>query len=78
LFTYSVACWVSTLDGRINAAEQTTLDQLGDRLGLSSLARDRARRVAEGLALATSPSARYDLVKLRSTLSAGLSRIGDE
>lgn len=78
LFTYAVASWVTTLDGRISAAEQTALDQLGDRLGLSSVARDRARTVAERLALSTAPAARYDLVKLRSTLSAGLSRIGDD
>ena len=78
LFTYAVACWVTTLDGRISSSEQAALDQLGDRLGLSSVARDRARSVAENLALSTAPSARYDLVKLRSTLSAGLSRIGDD
>lgn len=78
LFTYSVACWVTTLDGRIKSSEQSALDQLGDRLGLSSIARDRARSVAESLALSTAPSARYDLVKLRATLSAGLSRIGDD
>jgi uncharacterized membrane protein YebE (DUF533 family) len=78
LFTYAVACWVTTLDGLISAPEQTALDQLGDRLGLSSIARDRARTVAESLALSTAKAERYDLVKLRATLSAGLSRIGDD
>ena len=78
LFTYAVASWVSTLDGQVSAAEQSTLELLGDRLGLSSVARERARRVASGLVQDASLAGRYDLTKLRATLSAGLSQISDE
>ena len=77
LFTYAAACWIAELDGGLSAAEQGALDLLGDRLGLSKLARDRALGVARGN---RTPGANdsYDLLKLRSRLSAGLSQIGDE
>ena len=56
------------------------LEILGDRLGLSKLARDRARGVTLGLRSGP-PSNRpggFDLVQLKTQLSSGLSQIGDE
>jgi uncharacterized membrane protein YebE (DUF533 family) len=77
LFTYAAATWIAGLDGTLSQEESTALALLGDRLGLSNVARERARRAAQSnIGLATSDA--YDLVKLQSTLSASLSRIGDE
>jgi uncharacterized membrane protein YebE (DUF533 family) len=79
LFTYAVANWIAQADGQIPPAEQAALNLLGERLGLSAMARERAR--SAGLALATTGAAAaptLDLLKLRARLSAGLSQIGDE
>lgn len=78
LFTYAVAVWVAQSDGKLSAAEDSVLGLLGDRLGLSAVARERAKKVALGMAQAPDRPGGYDLVKLRSKLSAGLSQIGDE
>jgi uncharacterized membrane protein YebE (DUF533 family) len=78
LFTYAVATWIAHIDGALSAEESTALGLLGDRLGLSSVARERARNVALGMAQAPDRPGGYDLVKLRAKLSAGLSQIGDE
>jgi tellurite resistance protein len=74
LFTYAVANWVAQLDGALSEQETAALGLLGDRLGLSVVARERARTVA----LAQAGDAAYDLVKLRAKLSSGLSQIGNE
>ncbi|MCC6668446.1 MAG: TerB family tellurite resistance protein [Polyangiaceae bacterium] len=79
LFTFAAAAWIASVDGAIAAAEESVLGLLGDRLGLSQVARDRARSVALGLH-AGPPSQRpggFDLVALKSQLSVGLSQIGD-
>ncbi len=78
LFTYSVGTLVASVDGAIGPEEQATLALLGDRLGLSQVARDRAQNVAASARQAGAASGGLDLVKLRSRLSAGLSQIGDE
>jgi uncharacterized membrane protein YebE (DUF533 family) len=78
LFTYAVATWIAHADGKLASEEETVLAMLGDRLGLSRLARERAKSVALGMARAADRPGGYDLVKLRSKLSAGLSQIGDE
>ncbi len=79
LFTFAAAIWVATLDGGITAEEDTMLENLGDRLGLSRVARERAREVTLGLR--KSPPSElpggFDLLNLRARLSAGLSQIGD-
>lgn len=79
LFTFAAATWIAHLDGGVSAKEQTALDLLGERLGLSTVARERARTV--GLAVAKTSGhtpASFDLQQLRSRLSAGLSQIGNE
>jgi tellurite resistance protein len=78
LFTYSVAVWIAHIDGKLSAEEHSVLALLGDRLGLSALARERAKNVALGMAQSPDRPGGYDLVKLRAKLSAGLSQIGDE
>ncbi len=78
LFTYAVASWVATLDGRVAPEEEAALRALGDRLGLSSIARERARSVGLAVGRAGDTIEAYDLIKLRSRLSAGLSQIGDD
>ena len=77
LFTYAAATWIAELDGTLSDRESAALALLGDRLGLSNLARERARQAAlSNAGLATSDA--YDVVKLYSTLSASLSKISDE
>jgi uncharacterized membrane protein YebE (DUF533 family) len=78
LFTYAVASWIAHIDGTLSAEEQSVLGLLGDRLGLSAVARERAKGLALGMAQAPDRPGGYDLLKLRSRLSAGLSQIGDE
>jgi tellurite resistance protein len=78
LFTYAVATWIAHADGKLAAEEEGVLNLLGDRLGLSSVARQRAKNVALGMTQAPDRPGGYDLAKLRSKLSAGLSQIGDE
>lgn len=78
LFTYSVATWMAHLDGgAVKSEEKVALDTLGDRLGLSSVARERAQTVATALSRGGVDTA-LDLMKLRSRLSVGLSRVGDD
>ncbi|MFO0568348.1 MAG: hypothetical protein U0263_21990 [Polyangiaceae bacterium] len=52
LFTYASAVWIATVDGAVTPEETRALTLLGDRLGLSQVARDRARGVALGLGAA--------------------------
>jgi len=77
LFTYAMGCWMAEVDGQQSAAEAGVLELLGDRLGLSAVARDRAHNAVRGIAERSAPGA-FDLLELRSRLSAGLSQIGDE
>lgn len=77
LFTYATACWMAEVDGSESEAEAQLLQLLGDRLGLSAVARDRAHNAVRGIAERSAPGA-FDLLALRSRLSAGLSQIGDE
>ena len=77
LFTYAAACWMAEVDGKESEAEATVLQLLGDRLGLSAVARDRAHNAVRGIAERSAPGS-FDLLELRSRLSAGLSQIGDE
>ena len=77
LFTYATSCWMAEVDGQQSAAESALLQLLGDRLGLSAVARDRAHNAVRGIAERSLPGA-FDLLELRSRLSAGLSQIGDE
>jgi tellurite resistance protein len=77
LFTYATGCWIAEVDGAASAAEQQLLSLLGDRVGLSSVARDRAHNVVRGIAERSQPGS-FDLLALRSRLSAGLSQISDD
>jgi tellurite resistance protein len=77
LFTYATACWMAEVDGKESAAEAAVLQLLGDRLGLSALARDRAHNAVRGISESAAQGA-FDLLALRSRLAAGLSQIGDE
>jgi tellurite resistance protein len=77
LFTYAIGCWMAEIDGQASASETAVLGLLGDRLGLSSVARDRAQNVVRGIAERSAPGS-FDLLELRSRLSVGLSQIGDE
>lgn len=77
LFTYATGCWMAEVDGAATATELALLGLLGDRVGLSSVARDRAHNVVRGIAERSQPGS-FDLLELRSRLSAGLSQISDD
>ncbi|HVY32408.1 MAG TPA: DUF533 domain-containing protein [Polyangiaceae bacterium] len=77
LFTYATGCWMAEVDGAATATETALLGLLGDRVGLSSVARDRAHNVVRGIAERSQPGS-FDLLELRSRLSAGLSQISDD
>jgi tellurite resistance protein len=77
LFTYATGYWMAEVDGEASAAESALLQLLGDRLGLSRVSRERAQNAVRGLTQ-RSASGSFDLLELRSRLSAGLSQIGDE
>ena len=77
LYTYATGCWMAEVDGAASAPEVQLLGLLGDRLGLSAVARDRAHNVVRGIAERSQPGS-FDLLELRSRLSAGLSQISDE
>ncbi|MBX3131003.1 MAG: TerB family tellurite resistance protein [Polyangiaceae bacterium] len=79
LFTYAAGYWIASVDGALSAQETQVLGLLGDRLGLSQVARERAAAVVTSSRDAGAQSGQpFDLQKLRSRLSAGLSQIGDE
>jgi tellurite resistance protein len=77
LFTYAAGCWMAEVDGAASASETALLGLLGDRLGLSGVARERAHNAVRGIAERSAPGS-FDLLELRSRLSVGLSQIGDE
>ena len=77
LFTYATGCWIAEVDGAASQSETAVLQLLGERLGLSGVARERAHNAVRGIAERSAPGA-FDLLELRSRLSVGLSQIGDE
>jgi uncharacterized membrane protein YebE (DUF533 family) len=76
LFTYAAAGWAVGLKGRVDAKEADALRTLGDRLGLSNIARERAARAVQ--MVGQSSAGAFDLLALRSRLSASLSQVGLE
>jgi uncharacterized membrane protein YebE (DUF533 family) len=80
LFTFAAAYWIANVDGQVPPEEEASLRMLGDRLGLSDVARERAKRaVNASMTSAQAGQAQtLDVLKLRSRLSAGLSQIGNE
>ncbi|RYZ02609.1 MAG: DUF533 domain-containing protein [Myxococcales bacterium] len=77
LFTYATCFWMAEVDGAASQTESAMLQLLGDRLGLSRVSRERAQNAVRGIAQRSASTA-FDLLELRSRLSAGLSQIGDE
>lgn len=76
LFVYAASLWIASVDGQISPEEEAVLGQLGDRLGLSSAVRQRARDAVLSM---TTPGPRedkrFDLLALRALLSDGLRQI---
>jgi uncharacterized membrane protein YebE (DUF533 family) len=76
LFVYAIACWIARLDGQVTDEESVALGALGERLGVP----ERPRAHAEGIAreIAQMPEgdrpARYDVVRLRQTISERLQK----
>jgi tellurite resistance protein len=77
LLVFAAAHWMATVDGRVSDEEHAVLRLLGDRLGLSDKARERARQAALGAGV-SSAGGRYDLLALRTRLAAGIGEVGDD
>lgn len=71
LFVYAVACWLTRLDGRVDAGEVEALRTLGGVLDLPERARARASILAKEIAELPEGDrpARFDLTALRNALS---------
>ena len=78
LFVYAAATWIAGVDGQVSREEQAVLSKLGDRLGLSEKARERARRVASAVGQVRADSGGYDLLALRSQVEVELVEVGDD
>jgi uncharacterized membrane protein YebE (DUF533 family) len=74
LFVYAIAVWMTRLDGEVHAKEKEALAKLGDALKIPEKPRMHATNIA--LEIAELPEgdrpARYDLTKLRETISERL------
>lgn len=77
LFTYAMVSWIAEVDGKVSTAEEDALQLLGDRLGLSGVARERASVAAREAAGSSRPED-YDLLALRESLQRVVDAIGDE
>ena len=79
LFVYAIACWIASLDGQVTEEEVAALAMLGERLGVPERPRAHAESIAREVA--TLPEgdrpARYDLLKLRSTIGERLRQTQD-
>jgi uncharacterized membrane protein YebE (DUF533 family) len=79
LFVYAVACWIASLDGEVTQDEVLALATLGERLGVPERPRAHAESIAREVA--TLPEgdrpARYDLLRLRSTIGERLQKAQD-
>jgi uncharacterized membrane protein YebE (DUF533 family) len=70
LFVYAIACWIARLDGQVTDEEAQALATLGERLGVPERPRAHAESIAREVAALPEGDrpARYDLLKLRSTI----------
>lgn len=74
LFIYSVAVWMTTLDGRVDKDEIAALSQLGDVLKVPENPRRHAEKLAQEVANMPEGDApsRYDLPALRRIIGERL------
>ena len=74
LFIYSVAAWMTRLDGKVDAKETLALSKLGDLLKLPARPREHADAIALEVASLGDGDRphRYDLKALREILGARL------
>jgi hypothetical protein len=77
--TYALAAWFAALDGVISTSEHTTLQALGDKLGLAAPLRARAAVAANDIACepAAGRPDRFDFQKLDARLRERLPQIKD-
>ncbi len=80
LFVYAIACWIARLDGQVTDEEATALSTLGERLGVPERPRAHAESIAKEIAQLPEGDrpARYDLLRLRETISERLRQAHSE
>jgi len=72
LYVYGVASWITSLDGKVTDKEQEALDKLGAALGVPEAPRRHADEIMRLIAAEGDRPARFDLVRLRETLTERL------
>ena len=78
LFVYAAATWIAGVDGRVSQEETALLNVLGDRLGLSAKARERAGEAARAVGQAGAAAGAYDLMALSARVRTELAGVGDD
>jgi uncharacterized membrane protein YebE (DUF533 family) len=74
LYVYAVASWITRLDGVITPEEEDVLTKLGSALGIPEAPRKHADEVLAQIAAEGDRPARFDLLKLRTTLEERLAQ----
>lgn len=72
LFVYAMAAWVARIDGQVTADEVEALAKLGDLLGVPARPRAAAEQLVEEIAKEGDKPHRYDLARLKQTITERL------
>lgn len=72
LFVYAMAAWIARIDGTITAEEVHALANLGDLLGVPARPRKAAEVLVEEIAAEGDKPYRYDLARLKKTITERL------
>lgn len=73
LYVYAVGSWITRLDGVVTPEEEAALVKVGDMLGVPEGPRKHADEILADIAKEGDRPARFDLLKLRTTLDERLS-----
>lgn len=69
VLTYALGAWIAQVDGVVSTSEHTTLNQIGEKLGLPDATRKRAAVAAYDIAcLPEGKPDKYDFSKLEARL----------
>jgi tellurite resistance protein len=72
LFVYAMATWIARIDGKITTEEVEALSSLGDLLGVPARPRKAAEVLVEEIAAEGDKPYRYDLARLKKTITERL------
>ncbi len=72
LFVYAMATWIARIDGKITTEETEALGKLGDLLGVPTRPRQAAQTLVDEIAAEGDKPYRYDLARLKKTITERL------